>query len=513
MVKLLRRLLFELNVIGQQGQRQCALLHRILPDDKIRNTAPKLVQVGGDLIVHDQVHPPCAAGIDQRAACARITRRDRVDTGQLGSLLQQTERMLVNHIAVIVRQRDLLQLKRRVRGKQLLLKALQTFAVRTVIHTGRNDRSHRATLPRHQTHQLGHRTAGRNVFLPDIAQPTAVGQIGVKRNDRYSALVDQLVDFGFDQQTVERRDRQRTDMMLLDQILDYRDLFDRIERGRQPEDDLHAERSQTAGFAPGGIQNDTGKMLQFIESAKNAGDDAVLINLVDAATAQQCIEAAGDMKVVFVNRAPSDTSVLEAGKSVAVVSNENTSGYYQGEFLANYFKDKGKTEIKYLMLQGTLGLVHTEQRSASVLKALEDNGIKATQAAAPLVADYDRANAMDMISPLLGNTEFDCIIANNDAMALGAVEALKAKGMDPTSIPIVGIDATVDGIQAIKDGTLAMTVFQDANGQGYGAVKAAVNLIEGKAINDGTNYETDETGNICWVPFEPVTPDNVADYE
>jgi inositol transport system substrate-binding protein len=144
---------------------------------------------------------------------------------------------------------------------------------------------------------------------------------------------------------------------------------------------------------------------------------------------------------------------------------------------------------------------------------LEDNGIKATQAAAPLVADYDRANAMDMISPLLGNTEFDCIIANNDAMALGAVEALKAKGMDPTSIPIVGIDATVDGIQAIKDGTLAMTVFQDANGQGYGAVKAAVNLIEGKAINDGTNYETDETGNICWVPFEPVTPDNVADYE
>ena len=48
---------------------------------------------------------------------------------------------------------------------------------------------------------------------------------------------------------------------------------------------------------------------------------------------------------------------------------------------------------------------------------------------------------------------------------------------------------------------------------GYGAVKAAVNLIEGKAINDGTDYETDDTGNICWVPFEPVTPDNVADYE
>ena len=260
-------------------------------------------------------------------------------------------------------------------------------------------------------------------------------------------------------------------------------------------------------------QNDTGKMLQFIESARNAGDDAVLINLVDAATAQQCIEAAGDMKVVFVNRVPEDTSVLTAGSSAAVVSNENQSGGYQGEFLANYFKEKGQTDVRYLMLQGTLGLVHTEQRSASVIQAMKDAGLNPIEAAAPLVAEYDRATAMDMISPLLTTTEFDCIIANNDAMALGAVEAMTAQGLDPTSIPIVGIDATVDGVQAIKDGTLAMTVFQDANGQGYGAVQAAVNLIEGNAINDGTDYETDETGNIVWVPFEPVTAENVADYE
>ena len=165
-------------------------------------------------------------------------------------------------------------------------------------------------------------------------------------------------------------------------------------------------------------QNDTGKMLQFIESARNAGDDAVLINLVDAATAQQCIEAAGDMKVVFVNRVPEDTSVLESGKSAAVVSNENQSGGYQGEFLANYFKEKGQTDVRYLMLQGTLGLVHTEQRSASVIQAMKDGGLNPIEAAAPLVAEYDRATAMDMISPLLTTTEFDCIIANNDAMAV-----------------------------------------------------------------------------------------------
>ena len=259
-------------------------------------------------------------------------------------------------------------------------------------------------------------------------------------------------------------------------------------------------------------QNDTSKLLQFVESARNNGDDAVLINLVDAETAQQCIEAAGDMKVVFVNRAPSDTSVLNDNAKF-VGSNEMTSGGYQGEFLAKYFNEKGQKDVKYLMLQGTLGLVHTEQRSASVIEQMKAGGLNPIEAAAPLVADYDRANAMDMISPLVDTVEYDCIIANNDAMALGAVEALKAKGMDPTNVPIVGIDATVDGVEAVKNGELAMTVFQDPNGQGYGAVMAAKNMIEGKAITEGTDYETDETGNIVWVPFEPVYPENVADYE
>ena len=82
-----------------------------------------------------------------------------------------------------------------------------------------------------------------------------------------------------------------------------------------------------------------------------------------------------------------------------------------------------------------------------------------------------------MITPLLTTIEYDCIISNNDAMALGAIEALKDQGIDPSTVPVVGIDATVDGRQAVKDGTLAMTVFQDANGQGYGALMAAANLV------------------------------------
>jgi len=259
-------------------------------------------------------------------------------------------------------------------------------------------------------------------------------------------------------------------------------------------------------------QADTSKMLQFIESARNNGEKAVIINMVDPTTAQQCIEAAGDMKVVFVNRAPEDTSVLN--ENVAYVgSDENVSGKFQGDWLAEYFKEQGKAEIKYILLNGILGNVSTTLRSASAIQALEDNGIAATEATAPLVADWARATAQDMITPLLTTIEYDCIISNNDAMALGAIEGLIAEGIDPSTIPVVGIDATEDGRQAVKDGIMAMTVFQDPVGQGRGAMLAAQNLIEGNSINEGTDYDVDETGYIVWVPFELVTPENVADYD
>ncbi len=259
-------------------------------------------------------------------------------------------------------------------------------------------------------------------------------------------------------------------------------------------------------------KQDSSMMLQYVETARNSGQKAIIVNMVDTATAEQIVEAAGDMKVVFVNMPPNDLSVLN--ENVAYVgSDETTAGYFQGEFLANYFKEQGKTDIKYILLSGTLGATYTLQRTESVLQSLEDNGINAEEATEPLVADYERATAMDMIAPLLtAQTEFDCIIANNDAMAIGAIEALRQADIDPTTVPVVGIDATVDGCAEIQSGALAMTVYQDGYGQGYGALMAAYNLVAGNELSTNTGYETDETGYILWVPFEPVTAENVEDY-
>ena len=148
-----------------------------------------------------------------------------------------------------------------------------------------------------------------------------------------------------------------------------------------------------------------------------------------------------------------------------------------------------------------------------MLQAFKDNGINAEEATAPLVADWDRATAQDMVTPLLTTIEYDCIIGNCDALALGAVEAMKSQGLDPSSIPIVGIDATTDGRQAIHDGDMYMTVFQNAKGQGYGCLMAAANLVSGKAPNEGTEWDLDAEKHTVWIPFEPVTIDNVDEYD
>ena len=263
-------------------------------------------------------------------------------------------------------------------------------------------------------------------------------------------------------------------------------------------------------------QSDSQKQIQFVETAKNGGEDAVIVNPVDSDAAQSIVDAAGDMPLVFVNRPPTDLHVLDAENVAFVGSDEDTSGYFQGEYLAQYYKDKGQTEIKYILLQGILGQVSQIKRCAGVVKALEDNGIKSTPVV-ELAAEYDRAKAIDKISPVLtSGQEFDCIISNNDAMALGAVEACENAGIT-IDFPIVGIDCTKDGAAAVQAGKMAMTVYQNPLGQGKGAVEAALNLAAGKAANDGTEFTKDESGeaysdSIVWIPFEPVTADNVADY-
>ena len=118
-------------------------------------------------------------------------------------------------------------------------------------------------------------------------------------------------------------------------------------------------------------------------------------------------------------------------------------------------------------------------------------------------ANWSRTQGADLMTNWLSaGVQFDAVIANNDEMAIGAIQSLKAAGKDMKSVVVAGIDATQDALASVASGDLDVTVFQNAAGQGRGAVDAALKLAGGQTI--------EKKG---YVPFELVTPANLKNYQ
>jgi ABC-type sugar transport system substrate-binding protein len=252
--------------------------------------------------------------------------------------------------------------------------------------------------------------------------------------------------------------------------------------------------------------------IKQVESAKKNGEKAIIINIVDPNDAPNILKASGDMKVVFMSRQPADMSILNEN-AIHISSNQEDAGRYQGEWLAEYFNEKGETEIKYIALEGNSELTLTTARTNAALKALSENGINAVAAAPTVVADFEYKKALlNVFLLLLSGVQFDAVISNNDAMALGAIEALNDMKINPSEIPVVGIDATYQAFQAIQEGTLAMTVFQNESAQAKAAINAITNMLNGNPIDYGSPYSVlEDNPYVIYTPLKPVTIDNIPE--
>lgn len=184
------------------------------------------------------------------------------------------------------------------------------------------------------------------------------------------------------------------------------------------------------------------------------------------------------------------------GKYTFVGPKNYDAGRLQGEYMAAHLPKNA--QIVYL--QGTPGLYHAKERLAgftdACLKKRPDIKLLSSQP-----ADFDRAKGMSVTEDWIQRyPKIDAVVAANDQMALGALEALKtadrAKG-----VMISGIDGTTDALNAVKAGEMSQTIFQNAKGE----VKAAYQVIE--TIKSGKTPPAEVN-----VPFESVTKDNVASY-
>ena len=132
-------------------------------------------------------------------------------------------------------------------------------------------------------------------------------------------------------------------------------------------------------------------------------------------------------------------------------------------------------------------------------------------------ANWSRAEAQTLMENWLTAhpDEIDGVIGQNDEMALGAIEAIKAAGLDVEDFAIAGIDGVTDALQAVKRGEME-SILQDARAQAQGALDlAAAATVEGYEPMSDIWEQYPEMG---WegggaaeydVPWTPVTQDNV----
>ena len=244
-------------------------------------------------------------------------------------------------------------------------------------------------------------------------------------------------------------------------------------------------------------QGDVGKQLNQIQNFIAQKVDAIIVNAVDTDATPKMTKLAtsAGIPLVYVNRMPADKSL--PAKVAYVGSNEVDSGTLEMKEVCKLMGGKGNI----LVMMGELSNQAARQRTQDVEDVIatpECSGIKILD---KRTAKWQRTEGNDLMTNWISaGLKFDAVVSNNDEMALGAIQALKASKMLDKTI-VAGVDATQDALASMKAGELKVTVFQNAAGQGQGAVDTAMKIIKGEKVPP-----------MVWIPFELVTPANLSQY-
>lgn len=250
--------------------------------------------------------------------------------------------------------------------------------------------------------------------------------------------------------------------------------------------------------------------------------NGMLINPVDRTAAGVIIDKAkaANTPVVFLNREPLPEDMKKWDKVYYVGAKAEESGTLEGQLIVDYWKahpeaDKNKDGVlQYVMLKGEPGHQDAELRTKYSIQAIEDAGIKVEKLAED-TAMWDRVKGQEKMAAFLGShgDKIEAVLANNDDMALGAIEALKAAGYfsGDKYMPVVGVDATAPAVQALEEGTMLGTVLNDAKSQGKAAITLAALLANGEApTKDNVGFDISDNQYV-WISYKKITKDNASE--
>ncbi|WP_431324763.1 substrate-binding domain-containing protein [Rhizobium sp. YTU87027] len=261
----------------------------------------------------------------------------------------------------------------------------------------------------------------------------------------------------------------------------------------------HAKDSAGLKVVTKNAKGDNELQRKQIEELAADKVDALIVLLSDGDLGAQLtpVAAAAGIPLVYVNNVPANVADLPDNQTV-VASDEKESGSLQTKEVCKLLNGKGRLAV--LMGEPFHAAARARTKDIDeVIASPECEGLKVVERqAAYWSPDFADAQVQEWIS---AGVKFDAVIANNDDMALGAIRALKRNNVAMKDVVVAGVDAIQPALAAMTEGDLAVTVFQNAAGQGAGAVDAAVKLMKGEKI-PRENY----------IPFELVTPQNVANY-
>ncbi len=248
-------------------------------------------------------------------------------------------------------------------------------------------------------------------------------------------------------------------------------------------------------------KNDQAEQTNQIDGFIADNVDVMILNLVQtssAASVIQKVDAAG-IPTVFINREPTKEE-LDLSKLVCYVgADARQSGTFQGEIIAeteNKGDFNGNGVVDYAMIMGDPENVDAQYRTEFSIKALEDAGLKVNKLYEQR-GDWDQTKGQELAATVLtqfGN-DVDVIFCNNDAMALGAYQAIVDNGRTVgKDIYLVGVDALDECQEMVKNGTMTGTVLNDHIGQSHTAADVALKAAKGEPMEQ-----------YYWVDYVKVT--------
>lgn len=292
------------------------------------------------------------------------------------------------------------------------------------------------------------------------------------------------------------------------------ELLDRFREQLKTMDASGEQMSVTVRDAENSQRRQNDQVKELIDR----GCQVLCVNLVDRASPSEIIDLAREagVPVIFFNREPVQEDLQQWEQLYYVGADARQSGIMQGELAAEAVRadpsiDRNRDgKIQYVVLEGEAGHQDAIIRTENAVDALQRNGIELEKLGYQ-IANWNRSQAQNRMEQMIGrfHSRIELVLANNDDMALGAMDAYRKLNYTESGIPLfLGIDGTDVGLEAVKNGRLAGTVYNDKEGQAQAMAKLALALYR----EEGTEKILTERERHIYLPYQKITLENVDEY-